>query len=90
MGGAERYPSKLSHGRGKGPSIFAYESDGFREGLNPFLRAERCPIPILRSIAQAMRLEGWPQTTVQAAVLRDASPPPSGRRLVLRMRSWIQ
>jgi hypothetical protein len=31
------------------------------------------PDLILRSIAQAMRLEGWPQmTAVQAAILRDA------------------
>jgi hypothetical protein len=45
---------------------------------------------ILRSIAQAMRLEGWRRTLVQAAILRDAriggatAPPESA---LLRMRS---
>jgi hypothetical protein len=37
---------------------------------------------ILRSIAQAMRLEGWPRTPVQAAILRDAR-----KGALLRMRS---
>ena len=35
-----------------------------------------------------MRLEGWPRaTSVQAAILRDASLRPRGERLLLRMRS---
>ena len=43
---------------------------------------------ILRSIARAMRLEGWPRATaVQAAILRDASRRPEGEGLLLRMRS---
>jgi hypothetical protein len=43
---------------------------------------------ILRSIARAMRLEGWQQaTTVQAAILRDASLCPPGKGLLLRMRT---
>jgi len=43
---------------------------------------------ILRSIAQAMRLEGRPRVAaVQAAILRDASDRPRGDRLLLRMRS---
>jgi hypothetical protein len=52
--------------------------------------SQRCWVPnpiisdlILRSIAQAMRLEGWPQeTAVQAAILRDAR-----KGALLRMRS---
>jgi len=45
------------------------------------------PNLILRSIAPAMRLEGWPRATaVQAAILRDASLGPSGKGLLLRMR----
>ena len=36
----------------------------------------------------AMRLEGWPRaTTVQAAILRDASRRPKGEGLLLRMRA---
>jgi hypothetical protein len=43
---------------------------------------------ILRSIAQAMRLEGWPRgDVVQAAILRDASRRPEGEGLLLRMRA---
>ena len=46
------------------------------------------PDLILRSIAQAMRLEGWPQTTAaQAAILRDATLRPPGKGLLLRMRT---
>jgi len=46
------------------------------------------PDLILRSIAQAMRLEGWlRETAVQAAILRDTSLRPSGKGLFLRMRS---
>ncbi len=41
------------------------------------------PDLILRSVAQAMRLEGWPRATaVQAAILRDAR-----KSALLRMRS---
>jgi hypothetical protein len=65
-----------------------------KETLNQFsdfeVRIISAPSPplILRSIAQAMRLEGWPQTTtVQAAILRDASRRPKGEGLLLRMRS---
>jgi hypothetical protein len=39
-----------------------------------------------RSIAQAMRLEGWPRARfVQAAILRDASHRPTGDGLLLSM-----
>jgi hypothetical protein len=45
------------------------------------------PDLILRSIAQAMSLEGWPRATaVQAAILRDTSLRPPGKGLFLRMR----
>jgi len=42
---------------------------------------------ILRSIAPAMRLEGWKRATAVASVLRDASRRPKGEGLLLRMRS---
>jgi hypothetical protein len=50
--------------------------------------ASMLSVLILRSIAQAMRLEGWLQATaVQAAILRDASLRPSGKGSLLRMRT---
>jgi hypothetical protein len=46
-------------------------------------RKAYCPNLILRSVAQAMRLEGWPRAAaVQAAILRDAR-----KSALLRMRS---
>ena len=46
------------------------------------------PDLILRSIAQAMRLEGWRLAPPSpAAILRDASLCPSGEGLLPRMRS---
>jgi hypothetical protein len=53
-----------------------------------FCRSRHPPNLILRSIAQAMRLEGWLRAmAVRAAILRDASLRPASDGLLLRMRT---
>ena len=79
-------PSPARAGEGAQQRKRRYDSNQGNAGLVECFGSSNhigiLPDLILRSIAQAMRLEGWPRAAVQAAILRDAR-----KSALLRMRS---